>query len=185
MPVEILIHATAHRKAVKGQIQSIRDADDLIANPWGLKEGPPNYVILEIPNATRAQIENYLDPIHNNFQWEELAENAQGRRYRVWMHAGMASFNVSKGIRAELRDLLINEYGAQVVSFTPPFEAVVDIPNTDWQALRDRVLDVFDEQLYSRRWFFDPVDVDLAIANGGRARLNRTQAAARIIDRLA
>lgn len=185
MPCELLIHSFSHRKAVKGQIQSIRDVSDLSAHPWGTKEGLPNYVILTISNRTAAQVSQYLENIRSIFQWELLNSNAQGRRYRIWLIQKVVDLDPSKAMRAKLRDFLIDEYSASLVSYTPPSEAVFDIPNTDWQFLADAVTDYFEVQVATRRWYFAEADVDVAIANGGRITLSSAQAANRIIDRLA
>lgn len=182
MPCEILIHAVAHTKAVKGQIEVIKDGD---SNPWGSKEGLPDYVILTISNRSAAQVTQYLENIESVFQWELVNSNAQGRRYRIWVDQKIIDIKPEKGMRIELRDELINEYGATLVSYTPPAEAVFDIPNTDWAALQSAITDQFVGPVAARRWYFASADVDAAVAAGGRVTLNANQAANRIIDRLA
>jgi len=187
MPVEILIHAIDHNKAEKGFMQDVRDVSELDERPWGGREGPPNYIILTISDAEKSQILHFMDNWKNEFTYEKLAENAQGRRYKISVNLKVIQqFGIDKGIRAEVNDFLQNEYGAVLVNYVPAQGyATYDIPNTDWQAMKSDLLDLFEEQVDTRRYRFTPSDVDLAVAAGGSVTLNTAQALARVIDRLA
>ena len=197
MPCELLIHAVAHRKAVKGAIQTIKDS--LVVDPspppgkqppspprlWGKKEGLPDYIILKITDKTAAQVSAYRENMMEVFQFELVASNASGRRYRIWVNPKIGAMDTSRGMRAKFRDWLINNYGAVLVTYNAPNEAVFDIPNTDWQALLSKVHDKFTRAINGHRWYFSEADVDAAVAGGGTATVTGAQAASRIVDRLA
>jgi hypothetical protein len=180
MPCEILIHAINHSKAIKGQIASIKEAPAV----WGQREGLPNYVILTISDRTAEQVKQYSEQIKNIFNWDLLNSNASGRRYRIWIAQNILNFKPGEGLRNEIRDYLINEYNASLISYNPPNEAVFDIPNTDWVALKNNIVDRFEVIMEKRRWRFSEADVDTAIISGGKVTLNGIQAASKLIDRI-
>ena len=184
MPVELLINATTHRKAQKGFIQTVVDQPVT----WGTRETLPDYVQLVISDATKSQVDKYTDAWINVIEYSLVASNAQGRRYTLSVNPNIITeFGADKGIKLEMRDLLVNDWGATIVSFnSTTATAVVDIPNPpndDWQALRNDLLDKFEEVVDRRRYVFSPAEVDIAIANGGRMTITTAQALARIVDR--
>lgn len=194
MPVEILIHADTTTKNLKGFPQTIKDDEDLAVSPWGQREGLPLYVILRVTDATKPQVEHFLGNWRKEFNYELLGQNAQGRRYRVSVNPNVVSvFGLNAGVRAEIRDFLVATYGAVLVSFEPgQASATFDIPNPasgTWaehvQKIRQDLTDKFEEQLDTRRYQFDPADVDLVVASGGKVTQTTAQALSRIIDRLA
>ena len=185
MPCEVLIHAYAHNKALKGSIQEARDLDELSIRPWGVMEGLPDFIQLEITDATAAQVENYVESVRNIISYELVNSNAQGRRYRLYVHPNLTSlFGGDAGIKKAIRDYLVNDYGAVLVSNTAT-EGVFDIPNTDWQALRDDILDLFETQIAPRRWYLNHADVDLAVSGTGKITMTSAEAITKFIDRLA
>lgn len=187
MPVELLIKAVndpfSDRKMQKGEIYTVRDVDKLAAWPWGGLEGLPNFVRVRISDATEAQIKAYMSRIYDILQWDLLAENSQGRRYRVYLHPKVIQFG---GMKERFRDVLIGEHDATVVSSDlPNGEAVFDIPNTDWQALRDQLLYDVTEAVAESRYRFTPASVDALVNAGGYAERTKAQVLANIVDRLA
>jgi len=181
MPCELLIHAKAHSKAIKGSIETVKDSPAI----WGGKEGLPDYVILTITDKTKEQVRAYRERLQELFYSELLNSDAEGRRYRIWVNPNIGIINTAKGMRAKFRDFLVNKYGAQVVTYSPPNEAVFDIPNTDWTKLQSEIHDRFTKAINGQRYYFLEDDVDAAVGNGGKASLTGNQAAARIVDRLA
>ncbi len=180
MAVEILVHAFTHSKAQKGTPQTTRPA----GFQWGNKEGPPNYIFVDIPDATVAQVEQYLGNWRNEFSYELLNQNAQGRRYKISVDPRVVTvFGLTKAIAKEVRDYLVDNYGAVLVSFdASQVSAIFDIPNTDWQELKDKLLDQFELQLDPRRYRFPDATVDSAV--DGRVSMNKATAIATILDKL-
>lgn len=182
MPVELLIHAQTHTKAQKGFVQTVQDQPAI----WGNRETLPNYVILEITDATKAQVDNYTDNWKNELSYELLGSDANGRRYKISVNPNIISqVSVDKGIQQRMKTYLENTYGAVLVDAAVNQQYVTfDIPNTDWVALRADLLDGFESQVDTRRYIFSPTDVDIAIAAGGRISLTAAQTLTRVVDRL-
>ena len=184
MPCEILIKAVDSpnpKKHQKGDIQCVRD----ISRPWGNAEGLPNWIKVRITDATVAEAESYLSGVRDVLDWELVNSNANGRRYKLSIDPKITALAPGRGIRAKLRDYLISEYSASVHSYDPPSEAVLDIPNTDWQALRDDILDRFEDLALRRRYYFSDSAVDSVVNLGGYLERTKAQVAANIVDRLA
>ena len=175
MPVECLIHAVDHSKAGKGFIQDVRNVSDLTAHPWGNRESLPDYVILAISDVTKDQVDNYTDNWKNELTYELLGSNTEGRRYKISVNLKIISaFGVDKGVRDDLKGYMISAYGAVVVDHAFNNESItLDIPNplsVGWtlyvKQIREVLLDQFEEQVDTRRYIFNPADVDIAIAAG-------------------
>lgn len=186
MPVELLIHATDHGKAIKGRIQDVRDDDELAVHPWGGREGPPNFVILRISDATKSQVDHYLESWSNRLDYEEMAHNADGRRYRISVPSNTTVlFGIDKGMRQDILTHLEDHYGAQLVSVDADRQsATLDIPNTDWQALRDEMKDFFEVVLSPSRFRIAADYVDtIAAEPDGKVEIIRDFAITKVIDR--
>jgi hypothetical protein len=187
MPVEVIIHTLEHSKALKGTIQTARDVSKLVEHPWGAREGLPNYVRLRITDATESQVLNYLDSWQREIAFDLVGQNAAGRRYQMSINPKIITeFGEADGLKVEIKDYLVNDYGANFISWDPSVGvAVVDVPNTNWSELAADIVDKFRTTLSNRRYYFEPGDVDLAVAAGGYVELNTNQVLNRIIDRLA
>jgi len=190
MPVEVLIHAITHRKAQKGFIQTVMDQPVV----WGRRETLPNYVVLTIPDATKAEVDTYTNNWVNTFSYELLGSNAAGRRYKMSVNPKVVTdFGIDKGFGIEIKNYVVSEYGAVLVNAAVNQEwATFDIPNptaVGWtlyaQQIKADLLDVFETQVATRRYIFSPADVDIAVAAGGFIEITKAQAIARIVDRLA
>lgn len=186
MPCELLIAAVDNpngAKYQKGDIKDVRDDDQLAVHPWGALEDLPRSIRVRITNATAAEVEGYLSEMKDVINYELVNSNAQGRRYRLYVHPKILTNGGS--FRAGIRDLLQDEYNATLVSADlPNGEVTLDIPNTDWQAMRVDILDKFESVVRRRRYRFTDSAVDTAIANNGRATITKAQAIANIVDRL-
>ena len=187
MGVEILVHAFDHDGIKKGSFATIKDDDQLSVSPWGNREGLPNYCVLRISDATKSQVENFLDGWVREISLELINSNELGRRYKLSVNPKIIEiFGENKGFKQEFVDYLEMEYGAILVSFSKPQgHATFDIPNTDWQALRNDVIDKFEQTIDGHRYYFNNTDVDTIIASGGKATFNSVEAILKIVDRLA
>lgn len=184
MPVQLLIHAINHSKARKGTVQDIRDITDETAPRWDASV-LPNYIVLTISDATMDDVTRFKDSWKNGLSYTLLNSNAQGRRYQISVSRKLVQeVGIDRAFRQDARDYLVETYGAVLVSYTPAQgQAVFDIPNTDWAALRADMLDLFEEQLDSRRYYFEPADVDTVAANGGLITLTKSVAVAKLVDK--
>ena len=189
MAVELLIHAFDHRKAQKGFIQTVKDQPCV----WGNLEALPNYVILTISDATKAQVDLYTDNWKNEFSYEMLAENAAGRRYKISVNPKIVTeFSVDKGVATDVKKVVEDEFNGVLFDVAVNQQyATFDIPNpvvVDWTTyalhIKNTLLDRFESQVDTRRYIFSPADVDIAIAAGGFIELTKSQVIARVIDRL-
>ena len=182
MLAEILVHALTHDPFLKGSICLIKDSPAV----WGRMEAPPDFILVKISDATAAQVVNFTENYKNEIEYTLLNSNELGRRYSLSVNPKILELEGEEaGLKQEIRDLLVDDYAATIVSYTPATAtAIVDIPNTDWAALKANLKDIF-EQHYIDRYVFSESDVDLALANGGIVTITKTAALARIMDRLA
>lgn len=172
---------------------------------FGAKEVPPDFVRLEISDATTAQVQNFLNSWEVDFKHTVVAENAQGWRFRV--EVDDAYVDASERSKVMIRQNMIEHIdeaadlspwkGCVTVSFTPT-EMVVDIPKngiyqtanalTDNQyllALRSDFSDIFMEAIELRRYYFLEADVDAAyVMPNGHVTLTTAQALTKIVDKL-
>jgi len=189
MACEVLIAAEDKNHSLKGYPKNVKDVPCV----WGKKEGPPGYVILRITDATAAQVEHYLKQWHKQFTYEILAENKQGYRIKVTVDPALVSASgLNKEIRADLKNYIVESYGAQVHRYDL-YEAVIDIPKpltingdpTTLQGLRDDVHDKFSEMVDSRFYYFSESDVDYALSQpGGIVERTKAQVVAMINSKL-
>ena len=182
MPAEILIHALTHGPFLKGSVCLIKDSPAI----WGSKEAPPDFVVVIISDATVDQVVHFTENYKNVIEYTLLNSNELGRRYSMSVDPKIIELEGEEaGIKQEVRNLLVNDYSATIVSYNPVTAvAVADIPNTDWAALAANIKDIF-EQHYIDRYVFSEADVDTALASGGTVTITKAQALDRIIDRLA
>lgn len=184
MPVELLVHAVNTYKTRKGEIVHVKPATIMGSIEWGSQEQLPQFVKFYIGNATAEQVAQYRARLRTIMQYELMAENAQGRRYRLSLHARLHSTYGAR-LRNDIKNLLVRKWGATIQSYDPETNsAVVDIPNTDWAALQAAVKDVGEDMLKHRRYRFNDAAISAAVAAGGYLAVTRQQAAAALMDRL-
>ena len=197
MPCEVLIRATSSAVRFKGDPQEVRDDLFLPQRPWGSKEGPPEFIILHVTDATAAQIQGYMDAIVNTFEYTIQAENENGWRIRISVNPAITrDYGPDKGVRNDMRDDLIATWGGQVFDYdnTNHEYAVMDfpkplmhLPTNEEKTLQDLKADVhdkFETQVFRRRYHFSEADVDQVLALGGKVDQTLAQVNAKIIDRL-
>ncbi len=180
---EILVIADLGKtyKWQKGEPLVIRDESHV----WGTGEVPPNFVIVRITDATVEQARHYLERWNKTFEFDILQDEPTGYRIRVKVDPALVSAGGDNNtLRADLKDFIVDEYGASIVSHSTT-EAVLDVPKPINLAdakydLYDRFGDIFRK----RRYYFTEADVDTAIANGGIIELTKSQVLARIKNRL-
>lgn len=197
MSCELLIRATSSAVRFKGDPQEVRDDADLINRPWGGREGPPEFVILHITDATAAQIQGYMDAIVNTLTYTIQDENANGWRIRIDVNPAIPrDYGIDKGVRNDLRDMLVDDWGGQVfdydnvnheyamMDFPKP---LMHIPTSEEKTLLDIKADVHDKyetQVFRRRYYFSEADVDQVLGLGGYVDQTLAQVTTKVIDRL-
>ena len=197
MPCEVLIRATSSAVRFKGDPQTVRDDADLPTRPWGGREGPPEFVILHVTDATASQIQVYMDAVVNTFEYEIQAENENGWRIRVSVNPAITrDYGPDKGVRNDMRDMLVADWGGQVFDYDNVNHeyAVMDfpkplmyIPTNEEKTLLDLKADVhdkFETQVFRRRYHFSESDVDQVLGLGGKVDQTLAQVNAKVIDRL-
>jgi len=182
MPCEILIAAVGKIGITqKGYPWIIKDCPCA----WGKKECPPNWVILRLTDASKAQVEHFLNEWKKQFAYQILAENELGYRIKVTVDPDFISVSgANKELRADLKDHIVTNYGASIVSYDGN-EAVVDIPKpVSLLAVQADIYDIFSERVDTRMYYFSEADVDLALSKGGYIEMSRQQALNRIKSKL-
>ena len=171
---------------------------------FGTKEVPPDFVRLEISDATTAQVQQYVENWTVDFKHTLVSQNGSGWRYRV--EVDDVYVDVSERSKVMIRQNMIEHIddatsglweGCVTVSFTP-IELVVDIPkNGVYQtanslansayllALKSDFSDIFREAVAIRRHYFLEADVDAAyVLPNGQVTLTTAQALTKIVDKL-
>ncbi len=182
MPCEILVVAVGKPGVTeKGYPWIIKDAPCV----WGNKERLPNWVIVRITDATKAQAEHYLESWQKEFVHEILQDHVMGYRVKVSVDpAFISASGANKELKARLKTDLVRNWGVSIVSYEN-YEVVFDIPKpVDLQALKAHVYDVFSERVDTRFYYFSSEDVDLALAQGGYIELTKAQVLNRIKNKL-
>jgi len=171
---------------------------------FGTKEVPPDFVRLEISDATTAQVQQYIEGWSVDFKHTLVSQNGSGWRYQV--EVDDVYVDVSQRSKVMIRQNMIEHIddatsgpweGCATVSFTPT-QLVVDIPkngiyqtaqsmnNTAYLlALKSDFSDIFRESIAVRRYYFLEADVDTSYAlPNGQVTLTTAQALAKIVDKL-
>lgn len=182
MPCEILIAAVGKLGVTeKGYPWIIKDCPA----KWGNKECPPNWVVLKITDATKAQVIKYKRGWFKYFKHEILVENDQGYRIKVTVDPTFISVSgINRSLRSGMKDYITTHWGANIVSYDNN-EVIVDIPKpVDLAELKADAYDKFTERIDTRFYYFSSADVDLALANDGYMELTKQQVLNRIICKL-
>ena len=205
MPARLVIAA---RPFIRNGVTQYQKGDIVSIVPdggeFGTKEVPPDFVRLEISDATTAQAQQYIEQWTVDFKHTLVTQNAAGWRYRI--EVDDIYVDTSQRSKVMIRQNMIDHIdgaiggpwqGAVTVSFTPT-ELVVDIPKngvyqtanalTDTNyllALKLDFSDIFRESLALRRYYFTKADVDLAYGlPNGQVTLTTAQALTKIVDKL-
>lgn len=187
MPVEVLVHAFDHPKAIKGTIQDARNVSELSTRPWGRREGLPNFVRLRIRDADKADIIPFLASVKNEFSVTQKTNSGRTRTYDVTLKDVriLTKFGNAKGVTLAFVEGLNNVHKAQFVSRNlDNSRLTITARDTTPEALASDILDMFQETLSPRRFHLDFSDVDLAITAGGFLEFNSSQVIPRIVDGL-
>lgn len=193
MPAQLMIFARAkHDEIFKGVIVEVRD-DIAPGSHW-----LPDMVVVNITDATKAQVENYMEPWTRTFDYEILVENAQGWRIKISVNPNIRTeLGIDKAFRDEMKDYLVNTWGAQVheydsvnheyatLDFPKPLIFIPDSTEKTLQELKVDFHDKAEDAVSYRRYIFAESDVDTVISAGGYMDLTKAQVTSKVIDRLA
>lgn len=182
MPCEILIVAVAKSGMTeRGYPWVVKDTPVV----WGNKEVPPNWVVLRITDATKAQVEHYLESWHKKFAYDILQDTPQGYRIRVRVDASMVSASgINRELRADMKDAFVLIWGLSIVNYDN-YQITFDVAKPiNLQELKDDFHDVYAERFKTKHYYFTDADVDLALAQGGVIELTKAQVLNRIKSRL-
>lgn len=161
---------------------------------WGNKEGLPNFIRLEITNRTKEQADVYLQQVVKAFDYSIDAQNASGVRGTISVDQTLSG-DIDKEVKQELKDYILDGAGADVpvsqVSQTSESLTVdITLPDDEnrtptLQGMKDNVNDRFQQVIGYRRYFFNPIQVDVVVAAGGSISVTAAQASPNLIDRFA
>jgi len=193
MPAQLMVFAwNKDAERWKGAIVEVRD-DIAPGSHW-----LPDMVVVNITDATKAQVENYMEPWVRTFDYEIQAENQNGWRIKISINPNIISeLGLDKAFRTDMYQYLVNVWGAQlfeydstnhsyaILDFPKPLIFIPDNVEKTLVDLRADVADKLEDQVAYRRYGFPESDVDTAIAAGGYIEITAAQATARVIDRLA
>ena len=182
MACEILVVAVGKPPwTTKGQPWVIKDAPCV----WGTSECPPNWVIIHIVDATRAQCLHYIQKWKKEFSYTIVNENAFGYRIRIEVNSALVSVSgLNKEVRQEVKDYIYTKFGGSLVDHGADY-AIFDVPKPiDLPQAKVDLNDKFATIFSLRRWYFSSADIDTVLAAGGYMELTKKQVLNRVLDRL-
>jgi hypothetical protein len=160
-----------------------------------------NFICVIVSNATRDEVQHYIDDWKIDFQHTLVNQNDQGWRYRIEVDPiYISASNVGRGeLKTSMRDHVENsEYwqGSSVVNFTSD-SMTVDIPkNGTYQTdnglsdddylkiLKADFRDIFRVQLNISRYHLLPSEVNAIVSGGGSVTWTKAEALTKFIDKL-
>lgn len=171
---------------------------------FGAKEVPPDFVRLEISDASTSQVQQYVEQWYVDFKHTLVSENELGWRYNVVVDD--VYVDASERSKVMIRQNMIEHIdeatsgpweGCATVNFTPT-ELVVDIPkdgiyqtanslsdNDYLLELKADFSDIFRESVAVRRYYFKESDVDTAYnMPNGQVTMTTATALTKIVDKL-
>lgn len=172
---------------------------------WGNRQVPPNWVRLEITDATTAQAQQYLEGWSIDFVFTLVNQNASGWRYRVEVDPAVISASgVGKNdLKSEMQSLITYAEpdslwdGCSTVNFKSdgwtvdipkngPYQTATGDTDEEYrQELKADVQDKFTAAVALRRYRFADADVDYALGQpNGYVAITKAQALNKIIDKL-
>ena len=186
MPAKILIAAQDLPSGyAKGDIVSVLPD----GGEFGNKEALPSFIRLTVSDATKQEADAYLSHWGKIFDYEILAENAQGYRIRVSVDsAAISATGGGAELRQQLKDGILSglKLGWTVQLHDQTANSItVDVAKPanlaeGKAALNER----FSEIAAKSRYYFAAADVDKAIAAGGEFTRTRSQVTALLQDKL-
>ena len=184
MPVKILVAAQQLAPHKPGEIVAAMDGSYIPGN----RETLPKFIWIDVPDATKEQVDGYLASWMKFYEYTIDSENSQ--RYTVSMRVDPSLISAA-GLNADIRDdletyLLAHEqYTITTQNKGSTFLTVQVEKPALLSQLRDEINDLFGEIADFRRYYFSSEDVATAIAAGGNMTLSRSFLQSRIIDRMA
>ncbi len=152
---------------------------------WGNKEAPPNWVILRITDASKAQVEHYLEKWRKKFDHEILVNNPQRYRIKVTVSPALVSASgINRSLKPIMKEYIQNLWFATII-FYDAYTVIFDVAKpVDLQNMKEDVLDIFANVVNTRFHYFSDADVDTALANGGYMEMTKAQVLNRIKSKL-
>jgi len=150
---------------------------------WGNKEGLPRFVVVRCnDNVSEAQLKNYRRPWLRTVGYEVVTQDAFAWSIRVYgENVSVSGENI---LTREQIENYLNQYGGFVTSASTN-EVIFTLPKTtDIEQFKKNVTEKIIDVYKKRRFYFDPDDVDTAIAAGGFIELTKTQLLNKIKDKL-
>lgn len=183
MPIQCAIRANdaqISKGILKGMVEEVQD----MPCEWGNAVGPPDYVIVQIDDATKEQAETFLQTWKNVFRHDVSDADAETKRVVLSIdHKIVEVLGDGKALKQSLRELLINDWGVTVESYNSTSVTFTVPASSDLESMREQLMDQFEEVVAYRIYMFREADVDWALNNGGFANISRSQALTRIVDR--
>lgn len=179
MTVQILVSAATHRKAIKGELIAIFDEP----HTWGNREVLPDYVIVRVTGATKAQVDGFMKKWTQAFDYS-VDPPVSGRKQITAVPSPniVAIIGAQAGLKLEIRTYLEDVWGAIVTTWNSTQAIFTVLEAVSNNELKLDVNDKFEER-FGPRYLFSEADVDTAVVNGGSIEVTKAQAQARIIDR--
>ncbi len=185
MPIQCLIRANdlmSYKDVIKGMVSTVKDEPCV----WGNRECLPDYVVVRIADATREQAEQFLEPWKNTFEYAVTDINVNTKQVYLSINPNIIQvLGEGKALKDSLRTLIVRDWNATIILHTQTSVTFTVPADSDLQAMRRQLYDVFDLVVGKRRYIFQESDVDNAVANDGFVETTREVALNRIIDRQA
>jgi len=185
MPCEVLIRATNNPAGsiLKGSPCVVRDTPW----EWGGKEGLPNWVILEVPDAASFELDHWMKPWNLKHKHTVLADTLTLVKVRFEVDDSAISVS-GKGrdeIKLAAQEWVEHERFGGVIQTVNPQFIVVDFPKpVDVDEVVWEFGDTFNVAFDIRVFYIPDSDIDAAVVAGGRFSKALAQAEAMVKDKM-
>lgn len=188
MPCQITVRATDAPGAVvlKGHLSTVKDLPVV----WGSKQGLPNWIIVEISDATAFEVEFFLENWYLKYQVTTVQDVPAKARLRFEVHPSLISTsgNGRDEITADMLAWAATNYAGSVVNSSVS-HMLIDFPKplpTTIAGIEADFADEFDVLFDIARYYVSDADVDIVVnpPNNGFISLTKTEALATVNDKL-
>ena len=167
------------------QIGEVVDTKD-DGHVWGGREGLPNYVHIDITDATRDQVVYLTAEWKIKYVLNIQVNNPQRIRYQIEVAAASISASgVGRAqLKTEMQQWAESQYNATVLAFTPE-TFTIDVPKPfDPVQFEKDFADIWKVVFDIRQYHFSQTDVTAAVTAGGTISFTLAEMLARIVNKL-
>lgn len=174
---------------LKGFIGHIIDLPEPIEErhqSWGNMQVLPNYIIVEIQDISKPNVDKYLDQLIKTFEY--AVTNLGDGVKQIILSINPAIVNVlgeTSGLKQDIKDFIVEKGGVIITHSASSVTFNLTIENDALLDLKAEFKDIFEDVVSQRKYMFSEAGVNIGIAAGGFISVTNSQALNYIVDRSA